>query len=99
LLTGVIALFLMGYLGPSFWVFLRHSETNPSKIASGFGGTLCVVLSFLYILAFVLLFGFWRSRTALPHRLGPGKHCAFYCALDPGRPVNVVEPIARDLLE
>ena len=28
-------------------------ETNPSKIVSGFGGTFCLVLSFLYILASV----------------------------------------------
>jgi len=33
-------------------------EANPSKIVSGFGGTLCLVLSFLYILAAVLLLGF-----------------------------------------
>ena len=31
---------------------------NPSKIVSGFGGTLCLVLSFLYILASVLALGF-----------------------------------------
>lgn len=30
-------------------------ESNPGKIVSGFGGTLCLVLSFLYILASVLL--------------------------------------------
>ena len=34
-------------------------ETSPSKIAAGFGGTLCLVVSTLYILAVVLL-------TALP---------------------------------
>jgi ABC-2 type transport system permease protein len=34
-------------------------ETSPSKIAAGFGGTLCLVISTLYILAVVLL-------TALP---------------------------------
>ena len=33
-------------------------EANPSKIVSGFGGTLCLVLSFLYILASVVLLGF-----------------------------------------
>jgi ABC-2 type transport system permease protein len=33
-------------------------EANPSKIVSGFGGTLCLVMSFLYILASVLLLGF-----------------------------------------
>lgn len=30
-------------------------EANPNKIVSGFGGTLCLVLSFLYILGSVLL--------------------------------------------
>src|SRR6185295_18006710 len=33
-------------------------EENPSKIVSGFGGTFCLVLSFLYILASVVLLGF-----------------------------------------
>jgi ABC-2 type transport system permease protein len=33
-------------------------DSNPSKIVSGFGGTLCLVLSFLYIVASVLLLGF-----------------------------------------
>jgi ABC-2 type transport system permease protein len=33
-------------------------EANPSKIVSGFGGTLCLVLSFLYILASVLVLAF-----------------------------------------
>src|SRR5258706_2759062 len=33
-------------------------EANPTKIVSGFGGTLCLVLSFFYILASVLLLGF-----------------------------------------
>ena len=36
-------------------------EANPSKIVSGFGGTLCLVLSFLYILASVLMLGFGWS--------------------------------------
>ncbi len=33
-------------------------EDNPGKIVSGFGGTFCLVLSFLYILASVVLLGF-----------------------------------------
>jgi ABC-2 type transport system permease protein len=33
-------------------------EDNPSKIVSGFGGTFCLVLSFLYILASVVLLAF-----------------------------------------
>jgi len=43
-------------------------ETNPNKIVSGFGGTLCFVLSSVYILASVLLLGFgttgWHRWTA-----------------------------------
>jgi ABC-2 type transport system permease protein len=39
----------LGALYPNF------REDNPSKIVSGFGGTLCLVLSFLYILASVVL--------------------------------------------
>jgi ABC-2 type transport system permease protein len=43
-------------------------EANPSKIVSGFGGTLCFVLSSVYILASVLLLGFgatgWHGRAA-----------------------------------
>ena len=42
----------LGVLYPNF------REANPSKIVSGFGGTLCLVLSFLYILASVLLLSF-----------------------------------------
>lgn len=42
----------LGVLYPNF------KEINPTKIVSGFGGTLCLVLSFLYILASVLLLGF-----------------------------------------
>jgi len=41
-------------------------EANPNKIVSGFGGTLCFVLSSVYILASVLLLGFassgWHGR-------------------------------------
>jgi ABC-2 type transport system permease protein len=41
-------------------------ETNPNKIVSGFGGTLCFVLSSVYILASVLLLGVgtsgWQGR-------------------------------------
>jgi ABC-2 type transport system permease protein len=39
----------LGALYPNF------KEENPSKIVSGFGGTFCLVLSFLYILASVVL--------------------------------------------
>jgi ABC-2 type transport system permease protein len=43
-------------------------ESNPNKIVSGFGGTLCFVLSSVYILASVLLLGLgtsgWQGRVA-----------------------------------
>ncbi len=42
----------LGVLYPNF------KETDSSKIVSGFGGTLCLVVSFLYILISVLLLGF-----------------------------------------
>ena len=42
----------LGVLYPNF------KEDNPSKIVSGFGGTFCLVLSFLYILASVVALGF-----------------------------------------
>ena len=41
----------LGVLYPNF------RDTNPGKIVSGFGGTLCLVLSFLYIAASVMLLG------------------------------------------
>jgi ABC-2 type transport system permease protein len=43
-------------------------EPNPNKIVSGFGGTLCLVLSFLYIVASVLMLGL--GTTGLhPHQI------------------------------
>ncbi len=36
-------------------VFPNLEETNAAKIVSGFGGTLCLICSFFYILAFVTL--------------------------------------------
>ncbi len=42
----------LGVLYPNF------KECNSSKIVSGFGGTLCLVLSFVYILVSVLLLAF-----------------------------------------
>jgi ABC-2 type transport system permease protein len=47
----------LGVLYPNF------KEENPSKIVSGFGGTFCLVMSFLYIVASVALLAIgspWR---------------------------------------
>jgi len=49
----------LGALYPNF------KEDNPSKIVSGFGGTFCLVLSFLYIVASVLVLAMgspWTPR-------------------------------------
>ncbi|MBN2507508.1 MAG: hypothetical protein JXQ71_12515 [Verrucomicrobia bacterium] len=48
----------LGVLYPNF------KEDNPTKIVSGFGGTFCLVLSFLYILASVVLLAFSKPWTA-----------------------------------
>jgi len=47
----------LGVLYPNF------RESNPSKIVSGFGGTFCFVVSFLYILISVLLLAFGSAVT------------------------------------
>jgi ABC-2 type transport system permease protein len=57
----------LGVLYPNF------RETNPSKIVSGFGGTFCLVLSFLYILTSVVVLGVgspwgWRDNESHPGR-------------------------------
>ncbi|HEY0456164.1 MAG TPA: hypothetical protein VGE41_07285 [Verrucomicrobiae bacterium] len=49
----------LGVLYPNF------KEENPSKIVSGFGGTFCLVLSFLYILGSVVLLAFASPWSAL----------------------------------
>src|SRR5258707_10955747 len=47
----------LGLLYPNF------KENNPSKIVSGFGGTFCFVLSFLYILLSVIMLAFGSPET------------------------------------
>ena len=54
----------LGTLYPNF------KEENPSKIVSGFGGTFCLVLSFLYILGSVVLLALaspWSAITTPSH--------------------------------
>jgi ABC-2 type transport system permease protein len=36
-------------------LFPNFKEENPSKIVSGFGGTLCLVISSIYVILFVAL--------------------------------------------
>jgi ABC-2 type transport system permease protein len=42
-------------------IFPNLKEDNPSKIVSGFGGTLCLVSSFVYIVVFIGLLAFPAS--------------------------------------
>lgn len=56
--TGAVAVmaFTLNGLAVGLGVLYPNlREENPSKIVSGFGGTFCLVLSFLYILASVVL--------------------------------------------
>ncbi len=64
----------LGALYPNF------KEDNPSKIVSGFGGTFCLVLSFIYIVGSVTMLGVgspwgWRGTTSA--LLSVGTWCGF----------------------
>jgi len=59
--TGAVAVmtFTLNGLAVGLGVLYPNlKEENPNKIVSGFGGTFCLVLSFLYILASVILLAF-----------------------------------------
>lgn len=47
-------------------IFPNFKEDNPSKIVSGFGGTLCLVVSFLYISIFIALAALPDLRAVTP---------------------------------
>ena len=47
-------------------LFPNFKEENPSKIVSGFGGTLCLVVSFIYIAGFVALVAVPGLRQVTP---------------------------------
>ena len=47
-------------------LFPNLKEDNPSKIVSGFGGTLCLVISFVYIVLYVSLIAVPGLRQATP---------------------------------
>jgi len=69
--SGVVAVMTFSLNGLAVGLgvmFPNFKDANPSKIVSGFGGTLCLVLSFLYILASVLLLGF--GTTGAHHHSG-----------------------------
>jgi len=55
--VAVMALALNGLATGLGALYPNLKEDNPSKIVSGFGGTFCLVVSFLYIVASVVLVG------------------------------------------
>lgn len=60
--TGLTALALtLGVLFPNF------HDASPAKIVSGFGGTLCLILNFIFILLFMALF-VWHGTFAETHK-------------------------------
>ena len=62
-------------------------EANPDKIVSGFGGTLCLVLSSVYILASIALLVFGAGGLHGRRELGAGKHrrlCAAVLSVSAG---------------
>ena len=60
--TGLTALALtLGVLFPNF------HDASPAKIVSGFGGTLCLILNFIFILLFMAIF-VWQGVFAEQHR-------------------------------
>ncbi|MEX2580759.1 MAG: hypothetical protein WD342_17000 [Verrucomicrobiales bacterium] len=52
-------------------IFPNLEEANAAKIVSGFGGTLCLVGSFIYILVFTLLLVYARWEIFESNRLDP----------------------------
>lgn len=72
--AGAIALLAIGLnaLAVGLGVlFPNLEESNAAKIVSGFGGTLCLVSSFIYILAFVLLLAFARWEVFRDNAVDP----------------------------
>ena len=61
--TSVMTLTLTGLAVGLGAIYPNFKEENPSKIVSGFGGTFCLVLSFLYILGSVVLLALATSWT------------------------------------
>jgi ABC-2 type transport system permease protein len=58
-------------------LFPNLKDASPSKIVSGFGGTLCLVVSFLYILGSVLALGFGATSSRAHWPLALGSVAAF----------------------
>lgn len=73
--AGAIALLAMGLNGLAVGLgvlFPNLRESNAAKIVSGFGGTLCLVGSFIYILSFILLLAWLRWDVFRENAVDPG---------------------------
>ena len=73
--AGAIALLAMGLNGLAVGLgvlFPNLRESNAAKIVSGFGGTLCLVGSFIYILTFILLLAWLRWDVFRENAVDPG---------------------------
>ena len=73
--AGAVALLAIGLNGLAVGLgvlFPNLRESNAAKIVSGFGGTLCLVASFLYILAFILLLAWLRWDVFRENDVDPG---------------------------
>lgn len=67
--TGVMTLTLTGMAIGLGALYPNFKEDNPGKIVSGFGGTFCLILSFLYILGAVALLAMgssWTPQAVIP---------------------------------
>jgi ABC-2 type transport system permease protein len=72
--AGAIALLAMGLNGLAVGLgvlFPNLRESNAAKIVSGFGGTLCLVGSFIYILSFILLLAWLRWEVFRENAVDP----------------------------
>ena len=68
---GMLALGLNGLAVGLGVLFPNLRESNAAKIVSGFGGTLCLVGSFIYILSFILLLAYLRWDVFKENALDP----------------------------
>ena len=82
-LTGTIAVMTFTLTGLSIGLgslYPNFKEDNPSKIVSGFGGTFCLVLSFVYIVGSVTMLAIgspwgWRGDPSI--KLSVATWCGF----------------------
>lgn len=85
--AGAIGLLAMGLNGLAVGLgvlFPNLRESNAAKIVSGFGGTLCLVGSFIYILTFILLLAWLRLEVFKTNTVDPD------CYREPSRQIGLL---------